>query len=445
MSGIARVLLARGARVSGSDAKDSTALSALRALGATCHVGHDPAFLETASTVVYSSAIRPDNVELASARAQGREVLPRAGALAALMRGRRGVCVAGTHGKTTTTSMLVVALQGCHADPSFVIGGDLNEAGSNAHEGSGGLFIAEADESDGSFLLLAPDAAIVTNVDADHLDHYGTAEAVDTAFNAFAQRLSPGGFLVTCADDEGSRRLAVQARGSGIDVRTYGEAQDADLRLEELRVRPEGTTFSLVRAGSRLGQVDLAVVGRHNALDAAAALLTGMGLGFELASLTGGLREFAGARRRFELKGSAGGVRVVDDYAHNPAKVAAALAGARVVAGDGRLLVAFQPHLYSRTRLFADAFGQALALADEVVVLEVYGAREDPVPGVSGQLVADAIPLPAQRVRFLPSAPQAARWLADTARPGDLVLTVGAGDVTLLGPQVLTLLDDRFA
>lgn len=439
MSGIARVLLARGASVSGSDAKDSTALAALRVLGATCHVGHEATNVGDAQTIVYSSAIRPENVELVSARALGRDVLPRAAVLAALMRERFGVCVAGTHGKTTTTSMLVVALHGCHADPSFVIGGDLNEAGSNAHAGSGALFVAEADESDGSFLLLSPDAAIVTNVDADHLDHYGTREAVDVAFVAFAERVRAGGFLVTCADDPGSRRLADQARRRAIDVRTYGESEEADLRLVDLSVRPEGTSFGVVHVGSRLGQVELAVVGRHNALDAAGALLTGVGLGFGFGRLVDGLRGFGGARRRFELKGSAAGVRVVDDYAHNPAKVAAALAAARVVAGEGRLLVAFQPHLYSRTQLFAAEFGRVLALADEVVVLEVYGAREDPIPGVSGQLIADAVPLPPGQVRFLPSALQAAHWLAESARPGDLVLTVGAGDVTLLGPHVLAL------
>lgn len=443
MSGIARILLARGALVSGSDAKDSTTLAGLRARGARCFVGHDPEHLGEADTVVYSSAIREDNPELRAARARGCRVLPRGEALAALMLGRTAVCVAGTHGKTTTTSMLVVALQGCRADPSFAIGGDLNEAGSNAHEGSGPLFVAEADESDGSFLVLSPHAAIVTNVDADHLDHYGSAEAVAEAFTAFAERIDPAGFLVTCADDPGAARLAEQARARGAEVRTYGVAQDADLRLDALSIRPDGTSFGAVQRGSRLGRVDLAVVGRHNALDAAAALLTGLSLGFGFAELTAGLAGFTGARRRFEFKGSAAGVRVVDDYAHNPAKVMAALSGARVVAGQGRLLVAFQPHLYSRTQLFAADFGQALALADEVVVLEVYGAREDPVPGVSGQLVADAVPLPAERVRYLPSAIQAADWLAGHARPGDLVLTVGAGDVTLLGPQVLALLGER--
>ncbi|HVV31480.1 MAG TPA: UDP-N-acetylmuramate--L-alanine ligase [Mycobacteriales bacterium] len=440
MSGIARILLARGARVSGSDAKDSTALAVLRALGARIQVGHHADNLGDSEVVVTSSAIRPDNPELVAAVSRGLPVLPRAAALAALMRGRTAVTVAGTHGKTTTTSMLVVALQGCHADPSFVIGGDLNEVGSNAHEGTGTLFVAEADESDSSFLLLSPDAAIVTNVDVDHLDHFGSSDAVAEAFEAFVGRIAPGGFLVTCADNTGARLLADAARARGVEVLTYGESAEADLRLDDVTVRPDGTGFQPVHHGIRLAPVELAVVGLHNALDAAAAILTGLRLGFAVDPLATALAGFTGARRRFELKGSARGVRVIDDYAHNPTKVAAALAAARVVAGPGRVLAVFQPHLFSRTRHFATEFGAALGLADEVVVLEVYGAREDPVPGVSGQLVADAVPLPADRVRFTPYASDAVTHLVSEARPGDLIITLGAGDVTMLGPEVLASL-----
>jgi len=440
MSGIARILLARGSQVSGSDAKDSTTLAALRALGATVHVGHAASNVPDVDAVVISSAIRAENPELQAAQARGISVLPRAAALAALMGGRIAVTVAGTHGKTTTTSMLTIALQGCHADPSFAIGGDLNEIGSNAHEGTGQLFVAEADESDGSFLLLSPHAAIVTNVDADHLDFYGSAQAVADAFVDFVGRIEPGGFLVCCADDPGTRALAVAARDKGIDVRTYGESPDADFLLSDLDIRPDGTSFRVVHHGRVRTPVELTVVGRHNALDAAAAILTGLGLGFAYEPLVASLATFAGARRRFELKGSARGVRVVDDYAHNPAKVAAALAGGRVVAGNGRLIVAFQPHLFSRTQQFAAEFGAALGQADEVVVLDVYGAREDPVPGVSGELVAAAVPLPGEHVRFEPLADEAARYVAGIARRGDLVMTVGAGDVTFLGPQILRLI-----
>ncbi|MGH3745308.1 MAG: UDP-N-acetylmuramate--L-alanine ligase, partial [Mycobacteriales bacterium] len=443
MSGIARILLARGARVSGSDAKDGTALAALRALGARIFVGHDGANLDGADVVVASSAIRPGNPELVAARERGLPVLPRAQALAQVMAGRTGIAVAGTHGKTTTTSMLVVALQHCHTDPSFAIGADLNEAGSGAHEGTGPVFVAEADESDGSFLLLHPRAAVVTSIEADHLDHYGSAEAVAAAFRDFVWQLPGDGFLVTCADDPGARALARQARDRGVDVRTYGQSADADLHLDQLSVRAGSTSYVASLHGTRLGAVDLAVVGVHNALDSAAAILVGLGLGLAFTDLADGLAGFTGARRRMELKGWAAGVRVFDDYAHNPAKVSAALTAARVVAGPGRLIVVFQPHLYSRTADFAAEFGRALGLADEVVVLEVYGAREDPVPGVSGALVAGAVPLPPSHVRFEPSMERATELVAALAEPGDLVMTVGAGDVTLVGPEILARLGEQ--
>ena len=443
MSGIARILLARGARVSGSDAKDGTALAALRALGARIYVGHDAANLDGADVVVASSAIRPGNPELVAARERGLTVLPRAQALAQLMAGRTGIAIAGTHGKTTTTSMLVVALQHCHTDPSFAIGADLNEAGSGAHEGTGAVFVAEADESDGSFLLLHPYAAVVTSIEPDHLDHYGTAAAVAVAFRDFAWQLPSDGFLVTCADDPGARSLARQARGHGVDVRTYGQSADADLHLDRLVVRPGSTSYVAHLHGTKLGVVDLAVVGVHNALDSAAAVLMGLGLGQSFTDLADGLAGFTGARRRMELKGIADGVRVFDDYAHNPAKVAAALTAARVVAGQGRLIVVFQPHLYSRTADFAAEFGRALGLADEVVVLEVYGAREDPVPGVSGAMVSGAIPLPPAQVCFEPSMERATELVAALAESGDLVMTVGAGDVTLVGPEILARLGER--
>ncbi len=437
MSGIARILLARGFRVSGSDAKESRSVAALRALGATVHVGHDAAHVGDADTVVVSSAIRDTNPELREARARGRLVLPRAAALASLMVGRRGVAVAGTHGKTTTTSLLTVALQHCGADPSFAIGGHLNESGANAHSGSGDVFVAEADESDGSFLLYEPDVSVVTNVEPDHLDHYGDAAAVDTAFVEFARRLRPGGVLVACADDEGSARLAATARAEGVRVRTYGEGAEADVRVVELRLHAGRVAFEVVATGRRLGPVQLQIPGRHNAHNAAAALTAGLALGYPAAELREGLSLFTGTRRRFELKGAVGGVRVYDDYAHHPTEVRAVLTAARTLAGAGRLVAAFQPHRYSRTAAFCADFGAALALADVVVVMEVYAAGEDPLPGASGAAVAAAVPLPDDRVVFEPSWSAVAPRLATLARPGDLVLTLGAGDVTMVGPEVL--------
>jgi UDP-N-acetylmuramate--alanine ligase len=440
MSGIARVLLARGARVSGSDAKDSRTVAALRALGATVHVGHEGGNLGDARTVVVSTAIRDDNAELVEAARRGLHVVARAEALAALLTGRRGVAVAGTHGKTTTTSMLTVAAQRCGVDPSFAIGGDLNEAGSNAHHGTGDLFIVEADESDGSFLAYHPHAAVVTNVEADHLDHYGDEAAVFSAFEDFAATVRPGGFLVTCADDPGARRIAAAARGLDVDVRTYGTSPDADLRLDALVAEGSTSRYQPVLHGRRLPAVTLAVAGRHIALNSGAALLTGVGLGLPEGRLVEGLAGFSGVRRRMELKGSVGGVRVYDDYAHHPTELVAQLQAARGVAAGGRLVVAFQPHRYSRTLAFADAFGAALGLADDVVVMEVYAAGEDPIPGATGATVAAAVPLPPDHVVFEPSWSAVPAALATRAQPGDLVLTLGAGDVTLVGPEVLRLL-----
>ncbi len=441
MSGIARVLLARGVPVSGSDAKDSRGLVALRALGAEVHVGHDPAHVDGAATVVISSAIRETNPELAAARAAGLRVVKRAEALAELLVGHRAVAVAGTHGKTTTTSMLTVAAQHCGADPSFAIGGDLNEAGSNAHQGTGDLFVVEADESDGSFLAYHPFAAVVTNVEPDHLDHYGSAEAVDEAFASFVRTVDPLGFVVVCADDPGAARLAKTCRADGVDVRTYGTAPGADLVLEDLQTQGAGSSYRAVWKGRDLGTVRLQVAGEHLARNSAAALLTGLGLGLSGEQLVEGLAGFTGVRRRMELKGVAAGVRVYDDYAHHPTEVRAQLRAARGMAGEGRLLAVFQPHMYSRTAAFADGFGEALALADEVVVMDVYGAREDPVPGVTGALVAAQVPLPEGRVLFEPSWSAVPEAVASRCAPGDLLVTLGAGDVTQIGPEVLRLLE----
>ncbi len=445
MSGIARIMLARGIPVSGSDAKDSRELAALRALGAVVHLGHDPEHVGAAETVVVTAAVRPTNVEVVEAHRRGLRVLHRAEALASLMVGRTGVAVAGTHGKTTTTSMLTVALQRCGADPSFAIGGQLTDSGANAHHGSGEIFVAEADESDGSFLYYRPTVAIVTNVDPDHLDHFGSAAAYHEAFEQFAACIVSGGHLVACADDAGARALARTVRDRGGAVSTYGEAPDADLRVVEVDVRGGNASYDAVLGGRRLGSVRLAVPGRHNILDSAAALLAGIGLGFPHDRLRDGLGGFVGTRRRLEAKGTAAGVRVIDSYAHHPTELIADLTTARGMVGSGRLVVAFQPHLFSRTKAFADAFGAALGLADDVVVMDIYAFREDPEPGVSGALVASAVPLPPERVHFEPSWSAVAGELATRATAGDIVMTLGAGDITMIGPEVLALLEERAA
>jgi UDP-N-acetylmuramate--alanine ligase len=445
MSGIARIMAARGITVSGSDAKDSKVLSALRALGATCWVGHAAEHVTEADTVVVSTAIRETNPEVLAAQAAGIPILPRAAALASLMVGRRTIAVAGTHGKTTTTSMLTVALQHCDADPSYAIGGNLNESGSNAHDGSGDLFVAEADESDRSFLTYSPEVAIVTSVEPDHLDNYGDEASYYEAFDAFCGRILPGGFMVVCVDDQGARRLAEVARGRGIDVRTYGESADADTWVTEIVAVGATQSFVPVVRGRRRPAVHLRQAGKHNALNAAAALTVGLGLGFSAADLSEGLAAFTGTGRRFEFKGLEDGVRVFDSYAHHPTELAVDLTAARQVAGEGRVVACFQPHLFSRTRIFATQFSEALALADEVVVMDVFAAREDPEPGVTGALIANHVPLKPDQVRFEPSWSAVPQLVADLARPGDLVVTLGAGDVTLIGPEVIDLLAERAA
>ena len=444
MSGIARIMLSRGVPVSGTDAASSDLLSELAALGAEIRVGHAAEHLGAADTLVLSTAIRPDNPELAAARQRGLRVLHRAAALASVMLGRRSVAVAGTHGKTTTTSMLTTVLRECGADPSYVIGGILAETGRGADVGSGELFVAEADESDGSFLMLSPDAAVVTCVEADHLDNYPGLAEIEAAFRAFAGRITPDGLLVACADDPGARALADTARALPLRVRTYGESARADYRLTG--VTPRGMTVGFdvtgpASAGSAVTRVRLRVPGRHNALNATAVLATCAELGFPADQAARGLAAYRGARRRLELKGEADGVRVLDSYAHHPTELAADLTAARDIAEGGRVIAVFQPHLFSRTRIFATEFGTALGLADEVLVLDVYPAREDPEPGVTGELVSRAVP--GGQARFLPDTAAVPAAVAATAKPGDLVLTMGAGSVTALGEPVLAALRAR--
>src|SRR6516165_3522684 len=446
MSGIARIMIARGVTVSGSDSAGGDQLAALAALGADVHVGHAAPNVAGAGTLVVSSAIRPDNPELVAARAAGLRVLHRAAALASVMLGRRGIAVAGTHGKTTTTSMLTTILRHGGADPGYVIGGILTETGLGAADGGGAMFVAEADESDGSFLMLAPELAIVTSVEADHLDNYADLGQIEAAFAAFARRITPGGVLIACTDDPGARALAAAA-AAGVRVRTYGEDPGADYRLTG--VRPDGMSvrFGVLsgpqeRAGAASpAPLEIAVPGRHNALNATAAYAAALELGLSPGQAAAGLAAYRGVGRRMEPKGEAAGVLVLDSYAHHPTELAADLRTAHDIRPRGRVLAAFQPHLFSRTRIFAAEFGAALGLADEAFVLDVYAAREDPEPGVSGLLIASAVP--GGRAHFIPDRADLPAAIAAAARSGDLVLTMGAGDITALGPLIVKALRQR--
>lgn len=440
LSAIARIMLASGVPVSGSDGVASPTLDRLRELGATVSVGHAAERVHGADTLVVSTAVREDNPEVVEAQRLGLRLLPRSAGLASVMAGRKVLAVAGTHGKTTTTSLLTVALRAAGADPTYAIGGDLADAGTNAELGRGELFVAEADESDGAFLVYRPFAAIVTNVEADHLDSWGSEEAYRAAFSEFVERIHPDGLLVACVDDVGAAELRAVATSLGRTFVGVGTTELADVRAVDVVLDGTTSAFTVVDRGRELGRVTLRIPGRHYVLDALAALTLGLRTGHDFEALKRGVEGFGGTRRRMERKGEAGGVEVYDSYAHHPAEIAGDLEAARAVAGDRRVVVAFQPHLVSRTRLFGAEMGRALGAADEVVVLDIYLAREDPDPAVTSALVAENVPLPAERVTTVEGLDAAAAELARRAGPGDLVVTLGAGSVTEVGPKVLELL-----
>ncbi|MFI0899630.1 UDP-N-acetylmuramate--L-alanine ligase [Streptomyces sp. NPDC020983] len=442
MSGIAKILAQRGAAVAGSDARESETAAALRALGATVHIGHAAGNLAPdATAVIVSSAIRAENPELAAARERGLPVVHRSDALAALMAGTRPVAVAGTHGKTTTTSMLAVALTTLGLAPSYAIGGDLDAPGSNAHHGEGDLFVAEADESDRSFHAYDPEVAVVLNVELDHHANYASMEEIYDSFATFVGKIRPGGTLVVSADQAGAVELTRRIAGTdGPHVLTVGEAPTADLRVTSITPRGLTSEVTVVMADGRELAFTVSVPGRHYALNAAAALAAGTALGVPAEELAPALASYTGVKRRLQLKGEAAGVQVIDSYAHHPTEMTADLEAIRAAADGGRVLVVFQPHLFSRTRELGKEMGGALALADASVVLEIYPAREDPVPGVTSALIVDAARAAGADVTPEPDREAVAELVAGMAKPGDLVLTMGAGDVTDLGPRILARL-----
>jgi len=431
MSGLARIALSHGIKVSGSDAKDSNVVVALTALGANVSVGHKSENVDGADLIVFSTAISENNPERLRALELGLPIIARATALALLMSESKSIAVAGTHGKTTTSSMLTVALQATGADPSFAIGGTITASGSNAHRGTGEFFVAEADESDGSFVAYHPYGAIITNIEHDHVDFFADESAVFEVFTEFVTTIDSEGFLIYCNDDKGSRKLGSTVTNTR--TFTYGTSPDSDLVIDQITLLPLGSSARAIWHGKVIGKLELSVPGHHNLMNAAAALAAGIVLDQAPAEMIDGLATFKGAGRRFEIKGTINGIRVIDDYGHHPTEIEVTLTAARRFAGEGRLIVVFQPHRYSRTKAFIDNFASTLDLADEVIVLEIYAASEKPIVGISSEAIVEKM----THGKFIPNFIDAVDAVVKSAKPGDVVITLGAGDVSSLAPIIV--------
>ncbi len=435
MSGIARILLGMGHKVTGSDLRDTSNVAALRELGAEIHIGHAAEHLGNPDTVVVTSALWPTNPEYVLAKERGIPVIHRSQALAYLTTKHRLVAVAGAHGKTTSTGMIITALLELGVSPSFVNGGVIAALGASSAAGKDDLFVIEADESDGSFLHYDTAIALITNVDPDHLDHYGSLEAFEAEFAKFAQGAKE--FVAISADDPGAVRVTELLREKR--VITFGRSESAKVCLTEVDASGAHVSFTVAVDGVR-HSAELNIPGEHNAINAAGALAVLTGLGFEAGAALAEIATFAGTERRFELHGERRGVRVYDDFAHHPTEVSAALKAARAVVGDGKLITVFQPHLYSRTRLMHREFAEALSASDQVVVLDIYAAREDPEPGVTGVLVSDSFADQAQ-VHYVPNWDDAPAVAAGLAHDGDFIVTMGCGDVYRMVPDLLRALE----
>ena len=440
MAPLAELAIRSGGDISGCDLTRSRATDRLETLGMTFFLGHDPSHVEGAAAVVATSAVPADHPELAAARSANVPVVKRALALAQWTRGCRTAAVAGTHGKTTTTAMAAHVLERASADPTAVVGGRVPAWDGNLRLGSGDLFVVEADEYDRSFLALSPSVAVVTNVEADHLDVYGDLNGVRDSFAAFAARLAPDGVLWICADDHGAARVGVLA---GDRTRSYGLSAGSQLRAVDVECDATGNRFAVVEDGRPAGRFFVPVPGLHNVRNALAAIGVGRSLGATWEQARAGLAAFGGVGRRYDQLGAAAGVAVVDDYAHHPTEVAATLAAARRANPGRRVVAVFQPHLYSRTRDFHREFGKALGAADAVWVTDVYPAREAPLPGVGGEMVANAVAGNAARVVYHADLATLAEPVAAALSPGDVCVVMGAGSIEATGPQILSLLRER--
>ena len=436
MSGLARIALAMGIETVGSDAKDSQTLKDLEGMGAEIFRGHDRNNVVSNSVLVVSSAIPNNNPELERARELNLPIITRAQALALFMDGKKSIAVAGTHGKTTTTSMLTVALQSLGLNPSFAIGGTINRGGTNAHFGGGEYFVAEADESDGSFLEYRPLGAIITNIELDHVDNFPNIESVMNIFAKFITSIRPGGFLIAGIDSPKVRELLDSNERSDIKVITYGK-NEGDLTYSHLSLRPMSTLARVTHNGKVLGEVEISIPGEHNVENALAVIGVGIATGQPIAEMMAGIKSFTGARRRFEIRGTAKGVTVIDDYGHHPTEISVTLTAAKNYVGNGDVIVIFQPHRYSRTAAFVKEFANALSIADRIYLLEIYSAGESPIPGVTSKLIADLLP----NAIYNPSMIEVVEEVSKISKRGDLIITLGAGDVSALAPVILETLN----
>ncbi len=437
MSGIAEVLVNLGYQVGGSDVKDSPVTQRLQTLGVTFHVGHDAKNIEDAQVVVISSAVRGDNPEVVAAHAAKVPVIPRGEMLAELMRMKYGIAIAGSHGKTTTTSMVAQVLSQGGIDPTIVIGGKLGAIGSNAKLGKGPFLVAEADESDGSFLMLSPTIAVITNIDREHLDHYRDLDEIKDAFVSFGNKIPFYGSVFACMDCPNVASVRPRLRRQ---VRTYGTNPQVDIRARDIEQVGWRTNFKVKAFGEELGSFSLGVPGQHMVLNALATIGVALEMGVEREIIHASLASFTGADRRFQKRGERKGVLVVDDYGHHPTEIAATLAAARLGFPERRIVVAFQPHRYTRTQALLDEFGQAFFDADVVVVTDIYAASEPPIPGLTGRTLVDAILAHGQReAHYVPRIEDMPKALDEFTQAGDLLLTLGAGTITHVGPQFLAL------
>lgn len=436
MSCLAQVYTALGYEISGSDIKESANTKSLEKTGARVYIGHDVDNVEGASVVVVSSAIRDDNPEVIQAEENDIPVIQRAELLAILMRLKRGIAVAGTHGKTTTTSMIGRMLEDCGEDPTYLIGGELNDIGSGARSGKGEFLVAEADESDASLLNLDPEIAVVTNIEADHLDFYKSLAEIEDVFHRFLEKIPDNGYAVLCYDDPNIRRLIPKLT---CKFRTYGFEPDADYVAQDIRLTSGETTFQVLKDGKEIGRASLKVPGLHNVYNALGTIAVGLELGLDFQCISAAVASFGGVRRRFQQKGIESKITVVDDYAHHPSEVLATLDAART--GEwNRIISVFQPHRYSRTHCLHEAFGRSFGKADIVIITDVYAADEEPIPGVDGKLVVDSILMsePHKDIAYLPKKTDVSQYLLGMLDEGDLLLTLGAGDVWVVGEEVLS-------